>query len=185
MINKIHILGASGSGTSTLAKALSEKLGYKHFDTDDYYWIPTDEPFTKVRQIQDRQSLLQKDLTNTPQWILSGSLCGWGDMFVPYFDLVVFIWIPKEIRIKRLIEREQNRYGKEIETNGSRYQSFKEFIEWAASYDEADVETRSRAMHEQWISELKCPVIRIEGDITSSVQERVSKVLEMINTARA
>lgn len=33
---RIHILGASGSGTTTLGKALSDKLRYKHFDTDNY-----------------------------------------------------------------------------------------------------------------------------------------------------
>jgi adenylate kinase family enzyme len=41
MVSRIHILGASGSGTTTLAKALANELGYKHFDTDDYYWIPS------------------------------------------------------------------------------------------------------------------------------------------------
>ena len=35
MINRIHILGASGSGTTTLAKELSKKLNYEYFDTDD------------------------------------------------------------------------------------------------------------------------------------------------------
>ena len=41
----IHILGASGSGTSTLAKAISLRHGHRFLDTDDFYWKPTDPPF--------------------------------------------------------------------------------------------------------------------------------------------
>jgi len=33
----IHIYGASGSGTSTLGKFISEQLGYTFMDTDDYF----------------------------------------------------------------------------------------------------------------------------------------------------
>jgi Shikimate kinase len=44
MIHRIHILGASGSGTTTLGRALAERLQYPHFDTDDSFWVPTDPP---------------------------------------------------------------------------------------------------------------------------------------------
>lgn len=37
MKNVIHIYGASGSGTSTLGRKISEELGYKFMDTDDYF----------------------------------------------------------------------------------------------------------------------------------------------------
>ena len=40
--NLIHIFGASGSGTTTLAEKTSRELGYFHLDTDDYFWLPTD-----------------------------------------------------------------------------------------------------------------------------------------------
>jgi len=44
MVKVIHILGASESGTTTLGRALKEKYEYAHFDTDDYFWIPTNPP---------------------------------------------------------------------------------------------------------------------------------------------
>jgi len=28
----------------------------------------------------------------------SGSLCGWGDAYIPYFDLAIFLLIPKQVR---------------------------------------------------------------------------------------
>jgi hypothetical protein len=36
---------------------------YPHFDTDDYFWLPTDPPFTEKRETPLRQRLLVDDLT--------------------------------------------------------------------------------------------------------------------------
>jgi hypothetical protein len=44
MLHRIHILGAAGSGTPTLGRTLAERLQYPHFDTDAYFWVPTDPP---------------------------------------------------------------------------------------------------------------------------------------------
>jgi adenylate kinase family enzyme len=43
---RIHILGASGSGTTTLGAALADRLGHPHVDADSLFWLPTDPPFT-------------------------------------------------------------------------------------------------------------------------------------------
>jgi adenylate kinase family enzyme len=77
MIHRIHILGASGSGTTTLGRALAARLLCPHFDADDYFWLPTDPPYTHQRERTERQQLLMDDLTAQEQWVLSGSLCGW------------------------------------------------------------------------------------------------------------
>ena len=42
---RIHIMGASGAGVTTLGRALADTLGLPHHDTDDYYWRPTDPPY--------------------------------------------------------------------------------------------------------------------------------------------
>jgi hypothetical protein len=93
MIHRIHILGASGSGTTTLGCALAERLQCPHFDADDYFWLPTDPPFTHQRERTQRQRLLMDDLTAHDSWVVSGSLCGWGDVAIPLFELVVFLAI--------------------------------------------------------------------------------------------
>lgn len=178
MIKRIHILGASASGTTTLAAALSQKLGYIHFDTDNYFWVPTEVPFTQKRNVEERQELLKIDFEKTTKWILSGSLCGWGDIFIPYFDLVVYLLLPKEIRIERLMQRERQRYGKEIEKDGKMYRIHKEFVEWASQYDEAGANMRSKALHDIWLSKLPCPVLKIEGDKT--VEERMKIVIRKL-----
>ena len=58
----IHITGASGSGTTTLSEALAAELGFVHLDADDYFWLPTPEPFTVRRDRTERLALLLADL---------------------------------------------------------------------------------------------------------------------------
>ncbi|SHM46095.1 AAA family ATPase [Gracilibacillus kekensis] len=177
MKNKIHILGASGSGTSTLGAALSKELPHTYLDTDDYFWI---NKFTEQRPVPERRKMLNNDLLNYGNWILSGSVCKWGDNFKPYFDLVVFLWIPEEIRLERLKVREYERYGEEVLYGGSNYNQSKKFLEWASLYDHAGMEVRSKKLHEHWMQDLPCPVLRLEGDY--SVEERVNRVLEYLGS---
>lgn len=180
MINRIHIVGASGSGTTTLAKVLCRNLIFECFDTDDYFWESTNPPFQKKRAIKERKKSLKEKLESSKKWVLSGSLCGWGDEFIPYFDLVIYLWIPQDIRLTRLIERERRRYGKEIQIGGTMYEAHLEFIEWASRYDKGDINMRSRVLHDKWLSELKCHTLIIEGDI--DLEEKLQKVLEKLKT---
>lgn len=176
-MKKIHIFGASGSGTSTLGESLANELLYTHLDTDEYFWL---NKFTDIREIDDRKKVLKADLSKYERSILSGALCGWGDSFKSYFDLVIFLWIPQDIRLERLQQREFQRYGNEILTGGSKHEQYKEFMEWASLYDSAGMEVRSRILHEHWMEALTCPVLRIEGNYT--VQERVEITLEYLRS---
>lgn len=179
MKKHIHILGASGSGTSTLAEALCRRLGYRHLDTDDYYWLPTDPPFTEKRSVDERIILLEQDMKESGNWILSGSNCGWGDIFIDLYDLVIFLYVPEKIRLERLKQREAERYGSgRISPGGDFYEQHKAFMDWAAEYDTADMGVRSLALHNDWLRLIKCPVLRIEGG--QSLNERITIALQAI-----
>jgi len=178
MTQKIHIFGASGSGTTTIAKCVSEKMNYKHFDTDNYYWYPTEVPFTEARPTEERLKLLNTDLASQDKWVLSGSLDGWGNPLIPLFDLVVYVYVPQDVRIERLKKREYERYGREMLPGGTRYDATKEFIEWASGYDTGLLTGRSLPRHEKWITELDCDVIKI---INHSLDESINMVINAIN----
>ena len=165
MINVIHIFGASGSGTTTLGEAIDKKMGYKHLDVDDYFWIPSDPPYATKRELDERQRLLRADIINNQKSVISGSLCGWGDVFIPYFDLAIFVDTLTELRIRRIKEREYSKFGNRILPGGNMYDKHTEFIEWAKGYDIVGVEQRSRALHMEWMKKLKCPVAIIDGTL--------------------
>ena len=179
MIKRIHIVGASGSGTTTLAKELGKELNYKHFDTDDFFWVKTHPPYQQKTQVEERIRYMDEGLNDVDRWVLSGSLCGWGDVFIPYFDLVIFLWIPQELRMNRLLEREKKRYGKEINIGGKMYKSHIEFMQWASKYDSGNLDIRSKKLHYEWIKKLECNVFKIEEDI--EINEKVKRVMEIIN----
>jgi adenylate kinase family enzyme len=76
---RIHIFGASGSGTSTLGRVLADKLSVHHFDADDYYWKQTEQPYTVKRRPEERVLMLLADMDKAQSWVLSGSVVSWGD----------------------------------------------------------------------------------------------------------
>jgi adenylate kinase family enzyme len=176
---RIHVVGASGSGTTTLAGALAARLGAAQLDTDNFFWLPTDPPFEKIRERGERQAMLGAALDRHPAWVLSGSLCGWGDMFIPRFELVVFLWLAPEIRLARLRARELERYGDAVAPGGARHKASQEFIAWAAGYDERlDIPERCLKLHEQWLAALPCAVVRITD--TGGVGEHAELVLRAL-----
>jgi adenylate kinase family enzyme len=183
MSKRIHILGASGSGTTTLGSALAACLGCPYLDTDDYFWLPTDPPFQQIHGRTDRQALLGATLARHGGWVLSGSLCGWGDIFIPLFDVVVFLWGPPPIRLARLQERERQRYGDNaIAPGGPLHMSYTTFMAWAAAYESGDLQMRSRQRHERWLQALPCPVVRLEGQ--PPVEECLGRVIQDVSTLR-
>ena len=118
MKNVIHIFGASGSGTTTLGIKICEELGYTLMDTDTYFWMPTEPPFTHKRSKEERIELMKNDINKSENVVISGSLTDWGDELIPFFTLAIRIEMKQSVRIDRLIKREKQRYGLRIEPNG-------------------------------------------------------------------
>lgn len=159
----IHIYGASGSGTTTLARYIADNLGYRFMDSDDYYWEPTDPPYRQKRTIPERIRLMKEELDKTHKAVISGSLTGWGDPLTPFFTLAVRLVTPTKIRIARLKERERRRFGSRIDPGGDMYEAHCRFLIWASEYDTGGLDTRSKAKHDQWEKLLTCPRISLDG----------------------
>jgi adenylate kinase family enzyme len=173
--NRIHIVGASGSGTTSLASAIATRYGHRHLDTDDFFWKPTSPPYREKRPREERLPLLRQALLESGPWVLSGSLCGWGDSLIPEFELVVFLAVPTPVRLMRLRARETERYGQHaIMPGGELYTAHVEFLEWAGHYDTGGLEMRSRALHEAWLASIPCAVVRLDGDL--SVAEQLVRI---------
>jgi len=103
---RVHIVVASGAGTTTLGGRLAQRLALPFHDTDRFYWLPSDPPFLDKRAIPERCRLLYAALAESAGWVLAGSLCGWGDEFVPDFTTVVFVELDPNTRLARLREPE-------------------------------------------------------------------------------
>ncbi|WP_354345781.1 ATP-binding protein [Phyllobacterium ifriqiyense] len=170
----IYITGASCSGVTTLGRSFASYSGVRHVDCDEFYWFPTNPPFTTKRPPADRVRLIREAL-GEGGWVLSGSFDGWGDSLIEDVDLIVFIYTPTPIRMERLVAREQERYGDRILPTGDMYEIHTAFAAWAAQYDKPDFPGRNLARHETWLKQQTAPVLRLDG--TQNPQALVSLVL--------
>ncbi|WNJ91654.1 adenylate kinase [Bosea sp. 685] len=160
---RIHILGASGSGTTTLGEALGTLLDVPHRDSDAFYWLPTDPPFQAPRPLLERQALLLDQLKPGASWILSGSAIKWAKPLEPLYELIVYLRLDPVLRMERLRKRELARYGERIAPSGDMAATSAEFLSWAAAYDTAGVEQRSRIAHEAWLASQTAPILRLDS----------------------
>jgi len=181
-MNIIHVFGAAGSGTTTIARAICDRFLYIHLDTDNYFWVPTDPPYMIKRSPLEMQQLLKADLDKYQKCVISGSLCGrgdfWGGVFIPIFDLAIFVDTVTYVRINRIQEREYNKFGGRILPGGDMYENHSDFIEWARSYDSGGLEQRSRALHMKWMGMLTCPILTVDG--TKPVSDIMTEIEYMI-----
>jgi len=169
---RVLVTGASGSGTTTLGRALSGELNAAFFDVDDYFWLPTEPPYQQQRDPGARLSLLVADLAKVPRSVTSGSVINWGEELEDSFSLIVFLAIQPKLRLARLWEREVARFGR----------ADPQFLESAAQYDGGCLDVNSRTGDERWLTARSSPVLRIEGDI--SVPEKVARVVNALSLGR-
>jgi hypothetical protein len=157
--SRLHIMGASGSGTTTLARALADQWSVPHADTDDYFWMPTAPPFQRKRDEAARLALMAEIFVPREAWVLSGSMLGWGESVVAQCAAVVFLTLDPAERLRRLEAREAHRRAGDDGDPAA----WARFLEWARGYDDPSFGGRSRVAHESWLATVDKPVLRLDS----------------------
>ena len=171
----LYIFGASGSGTTTLGRAVSEALGWRHFDIDDYYWLPTDPPYTAARPREERLPLLLEHMRSAAGAVLTGWGKGWVYPLIPEFTLAVRLILEPSLRLERLEARERANFGSRIDPGGDMHENHREFMAWAARFDTGGLDMRSRASLDAWQARMACQVLTL--DSANSVEDNLAKVI--------
>ncbi|MCA0919992.1 adenylate kinase [Pseudooceanicola nanhaiensis] len=159
---RIYLTGAACSGVTTLGQHLARAWTVPHLDVDDYFWLPTDPPYTHHRPVLDRIRMIEAD-RGAAGWVMSGSFDGWGDPLIEEADLIVFLCTATSVRLSRLEARERSRFGDRIAPGGDMHAIHSGFRDWAARYDDPGFHGRSRHQHELWLMQQDCPVLRLNG----------------------
>ena len=165
MQHHILIMGAAGCGSTSLAKAIAQKMHCPHFDTDEYYWLPTQPPYTQKRPIEEREQRLREALAPHPNWIISGVLCHWGQFIIPLLSHVIFLYADLPTRLNRIKNREESLFGDRILPTGDMHQHHQAFIEWASQYDSNGQVSRTKSEHLSWLTTLPCQVSQLDATI--------------------
>ncbi|MGY2258225.1 ATP-binding protein [Pseudomonas sp. SDO55104_S430] len=174
---RIYITGASCAGVTTLGQNTAALLNVRHVDVDDFFWMPTNPPFTTKRPPGERVVLIRQKFEGD-DWVLTGSCMGWGDALITDVDLIVFVETPTPVRLERLAAREKERFGNRIAPGGDMHEIHVAFREWASQYDNPNFSGRNRAWHEAWLTEQTVPVLRIDGTI--SAEKMVADVVHAL-----
>lgn len=156
---RLHVLGASGSGTTTLARAVANHWSVPHADADDYFWVPSDPPYVERRPEGQRLALMHEVFVPREAWVLSGSMVGWGESVVDRCDAIVFLTLDPAERLRRLEAREVHRRAGESFDE----EAWAAFLEWARGYDDPCFDGRSRVVHEEWLAARDQPVLRLDS----------------------
>ena len=81
--------------------------------------------------------------------------------------------MPQKIRMKRLLNREIERYGEELNTNEVMKEKSKAFLEWAEKYDDERFDGHSISQHKNWIEAMDCSVIELNGNLTNDERQEI------------
>ncbi|MBU1144279.1 MAG: AAA family ATPase [Firmicutes bacterium] len=177
----IHIFGASGSGATTLAKAISEKYNYHFIDTDDALWENTDPPFTVKKKEYESIKIVQNQLNAYTNNVISGAFVGWGDSFKTQIDLFIYLHLPLETRLKRIQTREENRFKERVLPGGDLYSQHQEFLAWVSQYEILDESVRSQKQHEKWLKNVKTTTLVIKEVLPlDDLLNRVKPFIELL-----
>lgn len=180
MQHLINIFGSSGSGSTTLAKSICQTFNYKFIDVDDFLWKKTDPPFTQRYTNEEASQLISNALSDRKPAVISGSLVGIADSLKQKVSLFIYINLDKEIRIKRIQEREQNRFGSRILPGGDLYEQHISFLQWVSDYENNPETQRSRRQHLLWLEDVKAPILKVTDEL--SIEELLALVKPFIRS---
>ena len=94
----------------------------------------------------------------------------YGDRLVSLITHVVYIDVPKEIRIRRVKARSYRQFGDRMRQGGDLYEEENRFFNM--------VERRSEQETEKWLDTLSVPIVRLDG--LKSTDENVDHVIAVL-----
>ena len=100
---KIYITGSVGSGKTTFARQLAQKLKFNHYQTDNFVWQRAKGG--DVRNTEEKRDAKLKKALMQASWIIEGVHIGWTDPAIAQADIIIFLDIPSRIRKTRIIKR--------------------------------------------------------------------------------
>ncbi|MBS4207227.1 shikimate kinase [Bacillus sp. FJAT-50079] len=101
--NKIHIIGSIGSGKTTLAKTLSNRLKIPYYELDNVVWKRFDTG--DIRRTEQERDEYLNSITNNKKWIIEGVHHTWVCPCFHHAELILFLDTDLSTRRMRIIKR--------------------------------------------------------------------------------
>lgn len=154
-MSRIMICGLNGSGKTTLGKKLAKAINYKHKDIEDYYFINNNEyKYDLSLPKEEVIKKLEEDFNKYHNIIFTACKGDYGNLSNRY-DLVIFIRLDKETRLKRVKQRSYKQFRNRILENGDLYEKENLFFDMVYNKDETVII--------DWFEKLNCDKLEING----------------------
>ena len=122
-----------------------------------------DYDYQNARSRAEVSKLLLKDLTEYEDFIFASVKGNYGDEAVSRFTHAVLVSVPKEERMKRVRDRNYQKFGNRMLQGGDLFEKENRFFEMVEKRPEQDVEN--------WLQSVRLSVIRVDG--TQTVGENI------------
>lgn len=106
-LNRVYLLGTSGTGKTYLGNILSKKLKLPFYDSDNVYFI---KKFTLSRTKEQRKKLLDK-IAKKKKWIIDARGSAWSRDPMKKADLIIWLQPNIFVRTYRILKRYFSRKG--------------------------------------------------------------------------
>lgn len=106
-MKRVLVVGAGGSGKTTVATRLGERTGLPVIHLDALYWRAGWQPTPADEWRATVQSLISRDA-----WIIDGNYGGTLDARLAACDTVVFLDLPRLVCLWRVLKRRVRHFGR-------------------------------------------------------------------------
>lgn len=117
-MKRLVVVGITGSGKTTLARALADRFGYSHIELDALHWDPNWTPAPReVFRARVAEALRAEN------WVADGNYSGVRDLVWGAADTLIWLDYPLRVTLSRLLRRTLRRgITGEVLWNGNREQ---------------------------------------------------------------
>ena len=169
-MSRIMICGLNGSGKTTLGKELSKKINFIHKDIEDYYFTHNiDYKYNYSATKEEVIPKIEKDIKECDNIIFTSCKGNYGNLSDVY-DLVIFIRLDKDTRLKRVKQRSYKQFGDRVLMNGDLFERENQFFDKVYNRDESDII--------EWFNNLKCEKLELDG--LKLVEENINSILDKL-----
>ena len=168
MARGVMIMGLNGCGKTTVGRAVAARLGLLRMDAEDYYFSEPGD-YSLSRPEEEAHRLMEEDIRRHDGFVLSCVRCNVPEKILGFVHLAIVLRASPELRSRRIIQREIDRFGGRVLPGGDLYEQQQAFHAFAAA--------RSEALVTESLSRLKCPVVEMDASLpVEQIAERICQL---------